>query len=111
MLDFFSIRRESSIEKEEGFNSVRREEAAKQSGRTNFNEMVQYLQEHQQVCIILCEKTDRLYRNFKDYVTMIEDLIHAEVSVISTGQERDDSILIEEKLNSLMDLDKIKAEL
>jgi hypothetical protein len=29
MLDFFSIRRESSIEKEEGFNSVRREEAAK----------------------------------------------------------------------------------
>ena len=52
---------------------MRREEAAKQSGRTNFNKMVQYLQEHQQVCIILCEKTDRLYRNFKDYVT-IDDL-------------------------------------
>ncbi len=48
---------------------------------------------------------------FKDYVTMIEDLIHVKVSVISTGQERGESILIEEKLNSLMDLDKIKAEL
>ena len=48
-------------------------ETAKQSGRTNFNEMVQYLEEHPQVCIILCEKTDRLYRNFKDYV-IIDDL-------------------------------------
>jgi len=48
---------------------------------------------------------------FKDYVKLIEDLIEAEVSVISTGKERKDSILIEENLKSLMDLDKIKTEL
>jgi len=48
-------------------------ETAKQCGRTHFNEMVQYLEEHPLVRIILCEKTDRLYRNFKDYV-IIDDL-------------------------------------
>jgi len=47
-------------------------ETAKQSGRTQFNDMVQFLEEHPQVRIILCEKTDRLYRNFKDYVTIDE---------------------------------------
>jgi len=48
-------------------------ETAKQSGRTHFSEMVLYLDEHPQVGTILCEKTDRLYRNFKDYV-IIDDL-------------------------------------
>lgn len=48
---------------------------------------------------------------FKDYVKLIEDLIQAGVAVISTGQERNESILIEENLKSMMDLDKIKAEL
>jgi len=47
-------------------------ETAKQSGRTQFNDMVQFLEEHPRVRIILCEKTDRLYRNFKDYVTIDE---------------------------------------
>lgn len=48
---------------------------------------------------------------FKDYVRLIEDLIQADISIISTGQERKDTILIEENLKSLMDLDRIKAEL
>ena len=48
-------------------------ETAKQSGRTYFTEMIQYLEEHPQVRTLLCEKTDRLYRNFRDYVT-IDDL-------------------------------------
>ncbi len=48
---------------------------------------------------------------FKDYVKLIEDLIQAEVLVISTGQERGDSVLIEDKMKSLMNLDKIKTEL
>ena len=48
-------------------------ETAKQCGRTQFNNMVEFFGEHPQVRIILCEKTDRLYRNFKDYVT-IDDL-------------------------------------
>jgi site-specific DNA recombinase len=48
-------------------------ETAKKSGRTQFNEMLQYLEKNREVRHILCEKTDRLYRNFKDYV-LIEDL-------------------------------------
>jgi adenylosuccinate synthase len=48
---------------------------------------------------------------FMDYVKLIEDLVQAEVSIISTGKDRKDSVLLEETLKSLMDLDKIKAEL
>ena len=48
-------------------------ETAKQSGRTNFTKMIEYLKEHADVNTILCEKTDRLYRNFKDYV-IVDDL-------------------------------------
>jgi site-specific DNA recombinase len=47
-------------------------ETAKQSGRTHFTEMIRFLEEHPNVRILLCEKTDRLYRNFKDYVTIDE---------------------------------------
>lgn len=47
-------------------------ETAKKAGRTNFNDMIKYLKEHKDIEIILVEKTDRLYRNFSDYV-MIED--------------------------------------
>ncbi len=48
-------------------------ETAKKSGRTNFNNMISFIQNNQDVKNILCEKTDRLYRNFRDYVT-IDDL-------------------------------------
>src|SRR6267142_871854 len=48
-------------------------ETAKASGRTNFTEMLLYLKKHQAVCrTILVEKTDRLYRNIKDYATIDE---------------------------------------
>ena len=47
-------------------------ETAKQSGRTNFTKMIAFLKEHPDVNTVLCEKTDRLYRNFKDYVTVDE---------------------------------------
>ncbi len=48
-------------------------ETAKASGRTNFNEMLLYLKKHQTKCrTILVEKTDRLYRNIKDYATVDE---------------------------------------
>jgi site-specific DNA recombinase len=47
-------------------------ESAKQSGRTNFIEMLAYLKKNPDCRIILVEKTDRLYRNFKDYVTIDE---------------------------------------
>jgi site-specific DNA recombinase len=47
-------------------------ETAKQTGRTNFNEMVRFLRKHPTVRTLLVEKTDRLYRNLKDWVTIDE---------------------------------------
>ena len=47
-------------------------ETAKQSGRVAFGEMVAWLRAHQDVRVILVEKTDRLYRNLKDWVTVDE---------------------------------------
>ena len=48
-------------------------ETAKASGRTHFSEMLAYLKKHQASCrTILVEKTDRLYRNLKDWVTLDE---------------------------------------
>jgi len=47
-------------------------ETAKQSGRTNFSEMVRFLRKHPTVRTLLVEKTDRLYRNLKDWVTIDE---------------------------------------
>jgi site-specific DNA recombinase len=48
-------------------------ETAKESGRTNFGQMLGYLKKHAGVCrTILVEKTDRLYRNIKDYATVDE---------------------------------------
>ena len=47
-------------------------ETAKKSGRTNFGEMIKFLRKNTTVKTILVEKTDRLYRNFKDYVLLDE---------------------------------------
>lgn len=45
-------------------------ETAKRSGRAEFEEMLRYLRKHTAVRIVLVEKTDRLYRNLKDWVTV-----------------------------------------
>src|SRR5262245_32510680 len=47
-------------------------ETAKEAGRTAFNKMVAFLKETPSCRTILVEKTDRLYRNFRDYGT-VED--------------------------------------
>jgi site-specific DNA recombinase len=47
-------------------------ETAKQTGRIAFGEMVGYLKEHPAIRVMLVEKTDRLYRNLKDWVTVDE---------------------------------------
>src|SRR6516162_2242241 len=47
-------------------------ETAKQTGRAAFGEMVAYLKAHPTVRVLLVEKTDRLYRNLKDWVTVDE---------------------------------------
>jgi site-specific DNA recombinase len=46
-------------------------ETAKRSGRTAFTAMLEYLKKHPATCrTILVEKTDRLYRNLKDWTTL-----------------------------------------
>lgn len=47
-------------------------ETAKLSGRTHFNEMIAYLRSHPATDAVLVEKTDRLYRNLRDWVTIDE---------------------------------------
>jgi len=45
-------------------------ESAKASGRPAFNEMIAFLRRNKSIKTILCEKTDRIYRNFTDYVAL-----------------------------------------
>jgi site-specific DNA recombinase len=47
-------------------------ETAKQTGRAAFGEMVAYLKAQPSIRVMLVEKTDRLYRNLKDWVTVDE---------------------------------------
>ncbi len=60
-------------------------ETAKKAGRTQFNNMITYLKKHKSVKTILVEKTDRLYRNLKDYVT-IDELENIEIHFVKEGQ-------------------------
>ena len=71
-------------------------ETAKRSGRKAFNEMLQFCKE-KNIKTILVEKTDRLYRNFKDYV-ILEDYdfeIHLvkEGTVISKNSRSHDKFI------------------
>jgi site-specific DNA recombinase len=76
-------------------------ETAKQSGRTNFEDMLRYLKAHPTLRIVLVEKTDRLYRNLKDWV-QLDDLqrtgqveIHfvKEGVVLSEGSRSGDKLI------------------
>ncbi|WP_334414633.1 recombinase family protein [Bradyrhizobium sp. AZCC 1588] len=58
-------------------------ETAKHTGRTNFEEMVRYLKSHRNIRIVLVEKTDRLYRNLKDWVTL--DELDVEIHLVKEG--------------------------
>lgn len=58
-------------------------ETAKQTGRVAFGEMVAYLREHPSVRALLVEKTDRLYRNLKDWVTL--DELGLEIHLVKEG--------------------------
>ncbi len=60
-------------------------ETAKESGRTNFGEMLAYLKKHLGACrTILVEKTDRLYRNIKDYATV--DELNVEIHLVKENE-------------------------
>lgn len=72
-------------------------ETAKQAGRASFGEMIRVLQENPSCRTILVEKTDRLYRNFRDYVT-VEDLqmtIHfvKEHSILAPDSRSSDKLM------------------
>ena len=58
-------------------------ETAKQTGRIAFGEMIAYLKAHPAVRVMLVEKTDRLYRNLKDWVTV--DELEAEIHFPKEG--------------------------
>ena len=60
----------SSFEIARAFEDV---ETAKVSGRTQFGEMVAFFKRNRTCRVLLVEKTDRLYRNYRDAVTL-EDL-------------------------------------
>lgn len=60
-------------------------ETAKATGRKQFGEMVRFLRDHKACRIVLVEKTDRLYRNFRDCVTL-EDL-DVEIHLPKEGQQ------------------------
>lgn len=59
-------------------------ETAKKSGRTEFTKMFTFLEENPSARTILVEKTDRLYRNFKDYV-ILEDY-DLSIHLVKEGQ-------------------------
>jgi DNA invertase Pin-like site-specific DNA recombinase len=58
-------------------------ETAKRSGRAGFGEMLTYLRRNSACRIILVEKTDRLYRNLKDWVTI--DELGIEIHFVKQG--------------------------
>jgi DNA invertase Pin-like site-specific DNA recombinase len=58
-------------------------ETAKTAGRTNFEQMVRYLKTHTNVRTLLVEKTDRLYRNLRDWVTL--DELDIDIHLVKEG--------------------------
>ena len=58
-------------------------ETAKKAGRKQFNRMIQYITENH-IDAILTEKTDRVYRNFKDYL-MLDEFKDLEVHLVKEG--------------------------
>ena len=60
-------------------------ETAKRSGRTGFTQMLAYLKTHHGSCrTILAEKTDRLYRNPKDWVAL--DYLDVEIHFVKENE-------------------------
>ena len=56
-------------------------ETAKRTGRTGFGEMVAFLKRSTTCRILLVEKTDRLYRNLKDWV-ILDEIEHLEIHLV-----------------------------
>src|SRR5690348_7954189 len=59
-------------------------ESAKRTGRPGFAAMVSFLRCGRGREVVLVEKTDRLYRNLKDYVTM--DELDVEIHMVKENE-------------------------
>lgn len=70
-------------------------ETAKQAGREKFNLMIEFIKKNTNIKAILCEKTDRLSRNFRDIATL-DDLINERNIKIILVKE---NTIIEKTLN------------
>ncbi len=57
-------------------------ETAKRAGRENFNLMIEFLKKNPNIKAILCEKTDRLSRNFRDIATLDELINQQDLRII-----------------------------
>lgn len=72
-------------------------ETAKKAGRTNYNKMLAFLKANPAIKTVLVEKTDRLYRNFKDYVTLedydLEVHLVKENTIISKNSKSHDKFI------------------
>ncbi|MFH1653750.1 MAG: recombinase family protein [Pseudomonadota bacterium] len=60
-------------------------ETAKSTGREQFGLMVDYLKQCKSTQALLVEKTDRLYRNFKDYV-ILDDVSDIEIHLVKESE-------------------------
>src|SRR5262245_6836255 len=58
-------------------------ETAKHAGRTQFGEMIHFLRKNPSCRALLVEKTDRLYRNLKDWVTLSD--LDIEIHLVKEG--------------------------
>ena len=70
-------------------------ETAKRAGRTHFGKMLAYLRKRPTCRVILVEKTDRLYRNVKDWVTL--DGMDLEIHLVKEGSVLSDESRSSEK--------------
>jgi site-specific DNA recombinase len=61
-------------------------ESASRSGRTGFNEMITYMRKHPSCRTILVEKTDRLYRNMRDYAALDVKEMGVEIHLVKEGE-------------------------
>jgi site-specific DNA recombinase len=59
-------------------------ETAKRAGRASFGDMIAYLKKNTNCRVVLVEKTDRLYRNLRDYVTL--DDLDLDIHLVKEGQ-------------------------
>ena len=70
-------------------------ESGRKAGRTEFNNMIKFLKKNTTVKIIIVEKTDRIYRNLRDYVTI--DETDVEIHFFKTGDVISDKSTSQQK--------------